>query len=338
MVGANQSSLFAQEAAHSALPPDSITNGTETPGPREMPGKPFRQAFEGAAAHCEQAIRLSPDDPSNYVELAGSQVMLWCFGFLPGEEVLPRAQAAANKALELDDSLAPAHTMLGVLHVSRWEWAEAEREFQRAIELDPDSAKARHWYALYLAAMARHDQAVQQSEKALELEPTSGYRTGLGAILYFRRDFPRMIQVMEKTVSLDPGFAPGYDWLGMAYVQSGRFEDSVEVYRKAVSLSNGLAEINAGLGHAYAVAGNRAEAERILDEFDRLSQHWHIPPVQIAFVHVGLGEKDEAFQWLEIAFREESWELAFLQVEPWLDDLRSDQRFADFLRRMDFPQ
>lgn len=334
------SRLDAQESApltnsSSTEPVDGSGNATDEHG---GPGNQFRQAFESAVAHHQHAIQVDPEIASNYIGLADCQLMLWCFGFRPGNEVLPSANAATTKAIELDDRLATAHTTLGVLHLSRWEWTAAEREFRLAIELDPNSAKARHWYALYLAAMVRHDEALQQSEQALELEPNSGYRTGLGAVLYFRRDFARMIHVMEHTVSVDPEFAPGYDWLGMAYVQSGRVEDSLLVYRKAVALSGGLAEIKAGLGHAYAVAGNKDEAKQVLDDLNQLSQRWHIPPVQIAFVHVGLGEKDEAFRRLEEAFQEKSWELAFLQVEPWLDDLRSDPRFADLLRRMDFPK
>lgn len=338
-VGVAPSSLDAQEPAppSGSAPADPADRNDGATGKLDGPGKEYRQAYERAVAHYQHAVELNPEDASNYVGLADSQLMLWCFGFLSGSEVLPSATEAAAKAVELDDRLAAAHTTLGVLQVGRWDWTAAERELQRGIELDPSSAKARHWYALYLAAMARPDEALKQSEQAMLLEPSPGYRTGLGAILYFRRDFDRMARLMERTVSLNPDFAVGYDWLGMAYVQLGRFDDSLSVYRKADTLSGGLAEIKAGLGHAYAVAGDEAEARRVLADLNRLSRKWHIPPVQVAFVHVGLGEKDEAFQWLEKAFQEKSWELVFLQVEPWLDELRPDPRFADLSRRMGFP-
>ena len=123
----------------------------------------------------------------------------------------------------------------------------------------------------------------------------------------------------------------------MTYVQAKRFDEAIATYEKAETLSGGIAEIKAGLGHAYGMAGKATEARKKLDELNDLSQQWYIPPVQIAFVCVSLGEKDKAFELLETAYREKSWELAFLRVEPWLDDLRDDPRFARLQRRMKFP-
>jgi Flp pilus assembly protein TadD len=220
-----------------------------------------------------------------------------------------------------------------------WDWVGAEKEFKRALELDPSNVNIRHWYALYLAAMGRREDAFRESREALRLDPSSlSIQTGAGAIEYFARDYKQMIKQMQSTVALGPNFAPGYDWLGMAYVQVGRFEEAIAVYQKAVTLSGGSAEVKAGLGHAYGVAGQRASARAILGELNDLAKKKYVPPVQIAFVYLGLGDRAHALDLLEKAYQERSWELVFIQVEPWVDSLRSDPRFRDIVRRMNFPK
>ena len=291
-----------------------------------------------AVMYYHEAARLDPNDALAQVGLAEAYTMLWSFGFISRQDALAKAGAAARKAVALDPKLAETRTALGALKMREWDWAGAETEFKRAIELAPDNARSRHWYALFLAAMGRHKEALEQSGRANELQPSSpGMMTGLGAILYFARADDWMIQQMEQTVKLDPKFAPGYDWLGMAYVQAGRFDESIEVYKKGVRLSGGAAEVKAGLGHAYGVAGRHREAQQALQELLALAKRKYVPPVQIAFVYLGLGEKERALELLEQAYRERSWELVFLRVEPWVDILRDNPRFQDLLRRMSFP-
>jgi len=307
-------------------------------------------AMREAVEYYAQAAQLDPLSAPAQVGLAEAYTMLWGFGFMSRQEALPKAEAAALKAVELDPKLADARTALGALKMSEWDWAGAEAEFKQALELAPDNALSRHWYALFLAAMGRHEEALAQSTRANELQPSSpGMMTGLGSILYFARADDRMIRVMEQTVKLDPKYAPGYDWLGMAYVQVGRFDESIEVYKKGLELAGGAAEVKAGLGHAYGVdimtglghaygvAGRRAEARQILRELRALARRKHVPPVDIAFVYLGLGEKERARELLEQAYRQRSWQVAFLRVEPWVDPLRSDPRFQDLLRRLNFP-
>jgi serine/threonine-protein kinase len=262
---------------------------------------------------------------------------LWCFGFLRRGEALPRARDAAEQAVELDGRLAPAHTALGMVNLADWKWAEAEKEFLYAVALSPESPSARHWHALYLAAMGRHGVAIEQSERAVALDPSPSFRVGLGAILYFAHDFARMARVLEETVAAAPDSAPAFDWLGMAYIQLGRFDESIEAYRKAVALSDGTAEIMAGLGHAYGIAGRMNEARKVLGELDAAAEQWYVPPVQIAYVCAGLSDDNRTFQLLEQAFEERSWELVFLREEPWFDHLRGNPRFTDLVDRMKFP-
>jgi Flp pilus assembly protein TadD len=147
-----------------------------------------------------------------------------------------------------------------------------------------------------------------------------------------------MIDVLKPTIKQDSDYGPAYDWLGMAYVEEQQFDKAIATYRRAVELSDGLAEVLGGLGHAYAVAGREKEARQVLNTLLQLDQRWHVPPVQIAFVHVGLGEKQRAIDLLETAYDERSWELVFLQVEPWLDELRAEPRFTELIEKMKFPK
>ena len=303
----------------------------------EFPGKGIRDAMRAAARRFEHATEENPDYAPSFVGVADWYTTLWCFGFVARTESMPLAKKAALRATEIDDQLADAHTVLGAVYMADWEWTLAEREFRRGIELDPQNANSHHWYALFLAAMGRHKEALTESAKAIALEPTVGNQTGRGAVLYFAHEFRRMAKHMETTIAESPDFAIGYDWLGMAYVQLKRFDEAIITYEKADRLSRGMAEIKAGLGHAYGEAGKTAKAREILRELNRFSHQWHIPPVQIAYVHISLGEKDMAFKMLEKAFREKSWELAFLGVEPWFDPLRDDPRFVDLHNRMQFP-
>jgi len=305
--------------------------------PPNYPGRKYRNAFDSAITRSRQAIENEPHDAENYLALADAHIMLWCFGFVPHEQALPAAKAAVQQALRLNEQLAGAHTALGVVHMSERNWSDAEREFCLALKWEPERALSHHWYALFLAAMGRHAEALAESQTAVTFDPSPGMQTGLGAILYFGHDFKRMIKQMRSVTETDASFAPGYDWLGMAYVQEHRFAESIAAYLQAVDHSDGLAEMVAGLGHAYAIAGKHQEARAILAQLNDMSHKWYIPPVQIAYVYVGLGEIDPAVELLERAYREKSWELAFLNVEPWFDDIRSNPRFSDIVSRLNFP-
>lgn len=302
------------------------------------PGKKFREPWDKAVAELEMRVRENPEDVSAYVGLAEHYILLWCFGFLSRDESLPKAKEAIKRAKALAPDCSAVHTILGALALSDWNWAGAEEELNLAIELETHNPKPHHWYALYLSAMGRHSEALAESMQSVKLEPSVTYKTGFGSILYFAKDFERMVEVMEEVVAEAPTFAPGYDWLGMAYVQLGRYEESIQAYQKAVELSDGAAEVKAGLGHAYGVAGRKAEAKAILDELLALSKKWYVPPVQIAFVYVGLGELDKTFEMLETAYKERAWELVFVREEPWFSHLHSDPRFINLLKAIKFPE
>jgi len=302
------------------------------------PGKKMRDSFSRSAEQLEAWIRADSEEPALFVDLANVQTFLWCYGFVPHSEVMPRCETAARRALKLDPSLAAAHTALGIVLLGQRDWDAAERHLRLATELDPARAQSRHWYALYLAAMNRHDEASKQSIQSIKFDSSAGMKIARSSILYFKRDWQGMIDVLKPTIEQDAEYGPAYDWLGMAYIQKEQFEESITTYRRAVELADGLAEVLAGLGHAYAIAGREKEAREVLGKLNRLAEHWHVPPVQIAFVHIGLGEKQQALDLLDTAYDQRSWELVFLQTEPWLDDLREEPRFIELIEKMEFPK
>jgi tetratricopeptide (TPR) repeat protein len=303
----------------------------------QYPGKTLRDGILNLARHYESTLKKDSDSVKLYLGVADAYTMYWCFGFAPRDEVLPKIQSAAQHALALDDQDASAHKAAGIVKLSQWDWASAEEELAAAVQLDPGRASPHHWYALYLAAMGRHQEAGKHSKLALEIDSSPGMQVGRASILYFARDWEGMIHRMNRTIQGHSEFAPAYDWLGMAYVQQERFDESIATYEKAVELSEGLAEILAGLGHAYGLAGKQEQARTVLNQLQELDARWYVPPVQIAYVHVGLGEHDEAIRMLERAVEEHSWELVFLREEPWFDPLRSDPRFQEIEAKLHFP-
>lgn len=307
--------------------------------PQELtyPGKSLRDGILAFAKFHESNAAENPNSAAAHVGICDHYNMLWCFGFAPRDEVLPKMKAAANTAIGLDAEHAGARTALGIVKLSQRDWAGAETELAAAVKLAPERASSRHWYALYLAAMGRHEEALSHSEQALALDESPGMQVGLSSILYFGRDWKRMIKQLSSTIEKDPEFAYAYDWLGMAYVQEKRFDESITTYEKADELSEGLAEIVAGLGHAYGLAGKEREARAALEKLLALDKQWYVPPVQIAYVYVGLGEHDEAILMLQRASKEHSWELIFLREEPWFDPIREDPRFKAIEASMNFP-
>ena len=243
------------------------------------------------------------------------------------------------KAVELDDTLAEAHTSLAITK-ELWDWLGEERRLQRAIELNPNYATAHHWYSVHLAARGRHEQALVEAKKALELDPVSlTINLIVGARFYYMRRYDQAIEQYLRTIELDPSYFNTYRWLGWVYAQKGMYEEAIAAHQKAATHSGNHPSRVAELGHTYAVAGRRSEALKILGELLELSKQKYVQPERIAVIYIGLGEKDQAFEWLEKAFEEGGLgRLPFLKVAPEYDPLRDDPRFQDLLRRMNFPE
>ena len=283
----------------------------------------------------QQAIDLDPGYALAYAGLADSYNLLAGYSALSPREAFPRAKAAARKALEIDDTLAEAHTSLAfVMLAYDWDWAGAERTFKRAISLDPAYATAHHWYALLLVATSRTVEGVNEVKRAQELEPLSlAISTGLGFVHHLNRNYDQAIEAFRKTLEMEPAFTLARRRLAQTYLAKGEFKQAVSEIEKAAAVSPDT-ETLAALGQAYAVTGNREEAKRLLDQLAALSSHKYIPAFFLARIYIGLGEKDLALEYLEKAYDERYGMLAYLRQEAAFDSLHSDQRFQAFVERV----
>lgn len=257
-------------------------------------------------------------------------------GARPPKEVLPQAKKAALKALELDDKLAEAHVSLAIpLLLYDWKWPDSEREFKAGLELNPNYATGHHWYSHYLMAMGRVEESFSESKKALDLEPLDlPLNAHLGWHYLFARQYDQAIQQCQRTLDMNSSFLPAHLFLGESYVQKRNYQEALTQFQEAIRLSSGSPVMIAALGHAYAFFGKQAEAERVLDELNHSSKQRYVSPADIAMVYAALNRKEQAFQWLEKAFEESSSALVYLKVDPAFDNLRSDARFNQLLRRV----
>ena len=294
------------------------------------------EAIKTAIEYFNQAIEKDPGYALAYVGLADCYVVP--ANPQPPNEKMPKARAAAMRALELDETLAEAHTALArVLVVYDWDWAGAEKEFKRAIELNPRYAGVHQWYGGYLEMLGRRDESLAERRQALELDPLSlTINFELGLAFYYARDYDKAIQQFQKTLELDPNFPLVYAHLPAAYEQKGMYDEAIAGFQKGITLRGGTewSFSMSGLGHVYGLSGKKAEARAVLDELQRTSRQQYVPADSIALIYAGLGEKDQALTWLEKAYEEHAFKMAWLKVEPQWDSLRSDPRFADLVRRV----
>ena len=286
----------------------------------------------------QQATEKDPGDPLAYTGLSDAYSSLVGWDVLSPLETLPKAKAAATTALQNDDSLAEAHGSLGHAEMYDWDFAGAENEFKRAIQLNPSYATG-HWlYALDLSKMRRLREAVEEMQRAQSLDPISHVSNEVsGWIFYLARDYEHAVEQEQKALELDANLAPARYYLGLAYEQERKYPEATEQFEKAVALSGGIPQFVGGLGHAYGVSGRRGEAAKILERLSDQSKRTYVSPFSIAIVYAGLGETKQTFEWLDKAFRGHAQLLTNLKVDPRLDTLRSDMRFQDLLRRMNFP-
>jgi serine/threonine-protein kinase len=296
------------------------------------------EAFRKAIDHFQRAIDVDPTYALAYAGMADAYAGLGDAGHsaVSPKEAFSSARAAVQKALELDDTLAEAHASLGHLEIHEFAWSEAQRAFKRAIELNPNYATAYHTYAFSFAASGRLEEAIATLERAVELDPVSlGIATNLGVLFYFARRYDQAVEQYHKVLDMDPSFARVYVTLGSAYAQMGRHEESVAMFQKAIELSGDRSKI-AALGRAYALAGKKEEALEIIEELQQLSRKRYVTPYAVALIYASMGEKDEAFSWLQRACEEGVSDLIYMKVDPFLDNLRSDPRFSALMDSVGF--
>jgi DNA-binding winged helix-turn-helix (wHTH) protein/TolB-like protein/Flp pilus assembly protein TadD len=282
----------------------------------------------------QQAIDTDPNYAPPYAGLADCHNMLVVYGASQPKEGFPKAKEAAVRALEIDEGLAEAHTSLAFIKF-RWDRdrVEAERGFRQAIRLQPSYAPAHQWYSSYLAALERFDEAIAEATRAQELEPLSFSASAhLGWILYLAGESDRAIEQGTKILELDPNAFPALRYRGLAYEQKGMYHDAISDFQKGVKLS-GSPLMLALLGHAYAASGQKVAAQNVLNDLHDLEGRRYVSPYTIAAIYAGLGQKDQAFKWLEKADEVRDIWLMNLKVDPVFKALRSDPRFPDLLVR-----
>jgi eukaryotic-like serine/threonine-protein kinase len=286
----------------------------------------------------QQAIDLDPNYALAYSGIADCYVLLGYhnYGAEPPREALPKARAAAERAVAIDPTLAEGHTSLANALSYLWDGRRAEAEFQRAIALNPNYATAHQWYSTTLVTAGRFDEAIAEVRRAQQIDPLSLIiNQNVGWMLYFARRYDEAIDQQKKTLDLDARFYQGFWGLGLTYAQKHMYAEAVDAQLRAQALNSDDPVGRAALAFTYAVSGDRANAQAILDQLIAMSKTRYYPPYQIATIYAGLGDRDRAFEWLEKAFEERSPGLTFLKTEPMLDGLRADKRFDDLVHRVE---
>jgi serine/threonine protein kinase/Flp pilus assembly protein TadD len=295
-----------------------------------------RADLEKAIGYFNQAIIIDPNYARPYAGIAQSYIPLTYLGYVRGNDVRSKVATALTKALELDDSLAEAHTALGsAKHFYEYDWAGAEREFNRAIELNPNYATAHQWYAQMLGSEGRGEEALAEHKRALALDPFSLIIiSGTGHRLYRLRRYEAAVAALRDAEQMDDNFASPHWNLGMVYAQQRDFPAAIKELQAADVLFQGNALVLGALGYTYAASGDTIRARTVLLRLENQAKEQYVDPEAFALVYAGLGNKNRAFDWLNRAIDDRQGWVTFIKAEPMLDNLRSDPRFDDLLRRM----
>jgi TolB-like protein/DNA-binding winged helix-turn-helix (wHTH) protein/Tfp pilus assembly protein PilF len=289
-----------------------------------------------AATYFTQSIKQDSSYAHAYSGLADTYALLgdWQYAAMPTKEAMPLAKAASLKAIELDSALSEAHNSLGFcLDGFDWNFASAEKEFQKAIELNPGYATAHHWYAWHLALMGKDTEALSEMRKAQNLDPLSLIiNADLAELLLIARKYDESIKQSRKTLEMDPDFALAHNQLGLALLQERMTNDAIIEFQKAVQLSDGSPVCTANLARAYAVVGRKSEAQVLLRDLKERSLPTYSNASEIAIVLAALGDKDQAMVWLEKGYQERFNPGVLLR--PGFDDLRHTAKFEDLVHRI----
>jgi TolB-like protein len=291
----------------------------------------------------ERAIQLDEKYAPAYAGLASAYALLAIapFDLLPPREAMPKAEKAARKALELDSSFAEAHTALALVnHHYHWKWEEAAAGYELAIELNPDHADTHLWYSWLLLALGRRDAAFDEIEQTMSIvQETDPHRlvavhTTCAAAYYFGREYQRAVDECEKAEQLDPEYFMLHFIAGRAYMRLNEHAKAIAHLKQARTETGEMPLMDAALGLAYAVSGKKAETMKLAEAFKAAAKKRYIPPTYFGMLFAGLGDKDKAMMWLEKAYDDRADGLTWLNVEPMLDEVRSDPRFQNLIRRI----
>ncbi len=300
-----------------------------------------RRTGEGLAKaiQCfQQAIAKDPNYAAAYAGLADCLSVLGFWGFVSPDEGCGKAKGLAQKALEIDHSSAEAHASLAWAMVFYdYDFLAAEREFERSLELNPRYATAHHWFGFFLTLMGRFEEAYTEIIRAIRTDPHPLMNQSLGFLFFLTHRYDQAIEQYEKALEMDPSLAPTHCMLGLAYAYKSLHDPAIAAMRKGVQLSQGASPFLAMLGEAYAAAGYLDDAQKTLEQLNELSKQRYVTPYPVARIYTALDKKDEALTRLETGYRERAAWMVLLKTDARFDDLRSDSRFQDLLRRMNFP-
>jgi len=298
--------------------------------------KRSQEGVREAIAYFEQAIDHDPGYALAYSGLSDSYGLQVDYRGVPVTEGYKLARRYALKALELDDTLPEAHTSLAwVQFAYDWDWAAAERSYRRALELNPAYATGHHWYSFVLLVTGQADQALVEAHTALELDPSSlSIRRGLGWLYYYTRRYEAAVYHLRRAIAMNPTSEDTYRILGLVLTQQGAYDEAERAFREAITLSPELSYATAGVAHVLALRGRRREAEALLAQLEARARDHYVSPVAFCIVHLGLRNTDQVFTWLERAYQDRRGWLTYLKVDPMLDVVKDDPRFAEFVKRM----
>lgn len=299
-------------------------------------GKRTAKDLQKSVEYYEEATALDPNFALAYAGLADSYVLLSGYAVSSPQESFPKAKAAAQKAIQLDDTLAEAHTALGyVLFNYDWNFEESEREMRRAIELNPNYSTAYHWYGnANLLAMGKLEESIKSVERAHELDPLSLIiNADLGTAYLYAGQYEKAVAQYKKTIELDENFYYAHTYLGRTYMMMGAYENAFAEYEKAQSLGSDP-RIVMLFACNYSRMGRRGEALKKIGEMKKISEEKYVSPYYFALAYTSLGDKDRAFEWLEKAFEVREGRMTLIKADPLLNALHSDPRFTDLLKRV----
>jgi TolB-like protein/DNA-binding winged helix-turn-helix (wHTH) protein/Tfp pilus assembly protein PilF len=303
--------------------------------------KRSQEGLTKAINYFQIAIEKDPNYALAYAGLADCYSIIGSVivGTVPAAEVAPKARAAALKSLELDNTLAEAHTSLATVRFNYdWDWNSAASGFRRAAELNPSYATAYQRNSLYLMGMGRTSESIAEMNRAHDLDPLSiSMNFSLGSRLYMAREYDQAIEQLRNTIDMDPDFLLPHLVLGQAYEQKKAYDQAITELRRAAAISQNSPPVLAALARTYAVSGRTTEARNLLDQLMQQAKKQYVSPFYVAIVYAGLGQKDQALDWLEKAYSDHSNAIVFLKVDPQMDTLRASPRFHELQRKLRLP-
>jgi serine/threonine protein kinase/tetratricopeptide (TPR) repeat protein len=298
------------------------------------------ETLDKSRDYFQQAIEKDSNFALAYLGLAEYYDIAPDYAPVNVSDTAPKALAAAEKALAIDGSLAEAHALLGDVHMSFWEWADAEREFKHALELDPNSAPTHRMYWLYLTNVGRLEEALKEIQTVLQLDPLNvKANDNLGQQYLMMRRYDQALEQLKKVVEMDPAFAPVHSDLSVVYFLTGKYDLWIQESKQAATLANQpeYSAMDDEIGKVYARSGLRPALREWAAQEKALSKRRYEDPAFIGFAYAAAGEKDEAFAWLEKGFKEKSEGMQYIKLVHWLDSVRTDPRYTDLVKKMGMP-